>query len=121
MHIASTDEEDFFSIAAFRGNLTVAWKLGPGHGKARRLRKEHAEDDWTTIKVQIKDTVLQAHFLQDEWSEESQSPGIHELNEPDFPVDAWYQLVSLGTVILGAGPSISIAPSSSLGESYFHQ
>ncbi|XP_052127342.1 protein crumbs isoform X1 [Frankliniella occidentalis] len=118
MHIASVDGDDFFSIAALKSSVTVAWKLGPGHGRARRLRKEHSSGygDWTALKIDIKDGALHAHIQQDEWSEEAQSQGTYQFSEPDFAVEAWYQLVATGRVILGAGPPISVASSSSLGE-----
>lgn len=114
MHIASVDGEDFFSIAAFKGNVTVAWMLGSGHGRARRMRKEHADGDWTSLRLQIKDGSLEAHFIQDDWSEEALAQNTHQFTEADFPIDAWYQLVTSGRVILGAGPPISIASSSSI-------
>lgn len=112
LHVSSESEE-FFSVVALQGNITVAWKLGPKPGMARRLHKEHADGDWTTLKIQMKDRKLEAYFQQDEWSEETQTPSGHHFSEPDFPEDAWYHLVSNGKIFLGAGPSLSIASAGS--------
>lgn len=115
MYITGADGDEFFSVAVLKDQVTIAWKLGSEHGRAQRLQKDHADGEWTALSIQIKEGLLEAHFQHDEWSEEAQTQGAHQFSEPDFPTEALYQLVATGRIILGAGPPISIASSSSLG------
>lgn len=108
-----------FSVYLFREWIYVSWQLSANDiTQIRKIRKDHPLDEWTSLRMNIRDNHLSGGLQVPDsqaaiGSDPESADSIIDPTNNNFTYSAWVQLVTTGRIYLGAGEDVT-PPFSSL-------
>ncbi|KAI5707881.1 hypothetical protein M8J77_011733 [Diaphorina citri] len=118
LYIGGLEPKVHFSVYLYREWIYISWLLSPHDSpQVRKLRKDQPLDEWTYVRLFIRDNHLSGGILPDASTAiggDAESPDLSSLADPaanNFTYAAWVSLVTTGRIHLGGG-DLGRSPSS---------
>uniref|UniRef100_A0A8D9E0W6 Protein crumbs n=1 Tax=Cacopsylla melanoneura TaxID=428564 RepID=A0A8D9E0W6_9HEMI len=118
IYIAGREPKVHFSIYLYKEWIYISWLLAPQDTPlVRKLRKESPLDEWTYLKLNVRDNHLSGGIQGDSLTAlgsdtESLDSTLLDVASNNFTYTAWVQLVTTGRIYLGGGdvtPSMPVS------------
>uniref|UniRef100_A0ABD2VS18 Protein crumbs n=1 Tax=Trichogramma kaykai TaxID=54128 RepID=A0ABD2VS18_9HYME len=93
MHMAAESGDNHFTVSVYQDSIVITWKLQVSGSLA--FGKPQPDGNWTTVMIKLKNNSIEALY-------ENAGDDVQPQTSDGFNYDAWYDLLSHGTITLGA-------------------
>ncbi|XP_066587242.1 protein crumbs isoform X2 [Prorops nasuta] len=103
MHLASRDPtiQQHFTVSVQKDRATISWHLDEENRGLVTFGKLEPNGNWTTILIKLNNRSMECGFENESENENANEEGSR-LTSQNFSYSSWYQLLTTGTVTLGA-------------------